>query len=88
MSDFDLLDMSKTQKYEARVLAKVDFYIYFNVDVPSNLSDRNKELYIEDVCTNAYYDGDLEISHGNGVVINTSIETVERELDGYSITSL
>jgi len=88
MSDFDLLDMSNTEKYEARVLAKVDFHIYFNVDVPSNLSERNKELYIEEICRNAYYDSDLEITHGLGVVINTSIETVERELEDYSPTSL
>ena len=88
MSNFDLLDMSKTDKYEARVKSTVDFYIYFNVDVPCNLSDRNKELYIEEICRNAYNDYDLEISHPYGVIINSSIETLEHELDDFSPTSL
>lgn len=73
--------MSEKKIYEARVRATIEVDLYYEVPVPSDLSERNVDLYIEEWCRNAYYHTDLRDNLA-------SFETVSVELDNYSEDSL
>ena len=73
--------MSNTKTYEARVRVTLEVDLYYEVEVPAELSDRNVDLYIEDFCRSAYHEEDLSQYLSN-------FETVDVELDNYQEISL